>query len=71
MVENCVDFWWAEVKKKLRNSVLFVDDSMAELLHFYGGLPVLFEAGCLIVKSLSPFEVYLGFHLKYFEVGII
>lgn len=47
---------WAPVLAKVRRAVVFVDDAVAELLHWSGGLELLLEAGALNVKELSSFE---------------
>lgn len=54
---NISEVWWNEVCKKLKNAVVFLDDFVAESLHWSGGLEKLINAGCIDVKEFSSFEV--------------
>lgn len=51
------DTWWQEVFKKVKNAVIFIDNTMCECLHWHGGVTKLFNAGALACKELSSFEV--------------
>ncbi|XP_042217160.1 sec1 family domain-containing protein 2-like isoform X1 [Homarus americanus] len=48
--------WWTEACKKIKNSVVFVDNNTAECLHWSGGLTRLVNAGAKNVKEFSSFE---------------
>ncbi|KAK7868499.1 hypothetical protein R5R35_001907 [Gryllus longicercus] len=48
--------WWREVLKKVKKSLVFIDDEAAECLHWNGGLFELISAGATNVKQFSSFE---------------
>lgn len=48
--------WREEVFPRCQNAVVFLDDAMAEALHWNGGADKLFEAGALAVREFSFFE---------------
>jgi hypothetical protein len=57
-LDHFVDFWWCEVLKKVKDAIVFIDNSAAECLHWNkNGAQALFQAGALGVKELSPLEV--------------
>ncbi|RXG73979.1 Sec1 family domain-containing protein 2 [Armadillidium vulgare] len=45
--------WWKEVCKKVKQSVVYVDDYVVESLHWTGGINRLFNSGCKDVKTFS------------------
>lgn len=49
--------WWKRVYKHVLSGVVFIEDCLAECLHWDGGLFNLIEAGAVGVKCLSSFEV--------------
>ncbi|KAB7505369.1 Sec1 family domain-containing protein 2 [Armadillidium nasatum] len=49
--------WWKEVCKKVKQSVVYVDDYIVESLHWTGGINRLFNSGCKDVKTFSLEEV--------------
>ena len=49
--------WWGEVCKKMKNAIIFLDNSASECLHWNGGLERLVSAGAANVKEFSSFEV--------------
>lgn len=61
-VHNICEFgqaWWVEVRKKVKNAVVFLDPVVCECLHWNGGAPAILEAGATSIKELSTFEVNL------------
>uniref|UniRef100_T1J9Z1 Sec1 family domain-containing protein 2 n=1 Tax=Strigamia maritima TaxID=126957 RepID=T1J9Z1_STRMM len=48
--------WWNTICKKLTGSIVFIDSSAAECLHWCGGLNRLWSAGANDVKEFSSFE---------------
>jgi hypothetical protein len=55
-VKQFGDHFWSEICKKVRRSVVFIDATAAECLHWNGGLARLRESGVEAVKELSSFE---------------
>ena len=51
-----IENWWKEVCKKVKKSVVFIDEPAAESLHWNGGLARLKEASILSVREFSTFE---------------
>ncbi|KAM8938693.1 sec1 family domain-containing protein 2 isoform 1-T1 [Pelodytes ibericus] len=47
---------WEPVLAKARRAVVFMDTPCAEILHWCGGLEMLFSAGAVNVKEFSSFE---------------
>lgn len=50
------ELWAEEVLPRAKDSVVFLDNAMAEALHWHGGAPRLFEAGALAVREFVFFE---------------
>ncbi|XP_049516196.1 sec1 family domain-containing protein 2 isoform X3 [Dermacentor silvarum] len=48
--------WEEEVFPRCQGAVVFLDDAMAEALHWNGGVNKLFDAGALAVREFSFFE---------------
>ncbi|XP_076043929.1 sec1 family domain-containing protein 2-like isoform X2 [Oratosquilla oratoria] len=48
--------WWTEALKKVKNAVVFLDEGIAECLHWHGGLVRLVNAKASDVKEFSSFE---------------
>lgn len=55
-IEHVSETWWKEACKKVKNSIVFVDNSTAECIHWNGGLSRLLDAGAKNVKEFSSFE---------------
>ncbi|CAL4128006.1 unnamed protein product, partial [Meganyctiphanes norvegica] len=55
-IEHVSEAWWKEACKKVKNSIVFVDNSTAECIHWNGGLSRLLDAGAKNVKEFSTFE---------------
>ncbi|XP_077286035.1 sec1 family domain-containing protein 2-like [Arctopsyche grandis] len=61
--QNIVDYvgdyhkyWWQQVYQRVLGGVVFIEDCLAECLHWDGGLFNLVDAGAISVKCLSSFE---------------
>ena len=52
---------WQNVFSKVNKSVVFVDDTLAECLHWCGGASALIQSGALNIKQFSSFEVCVPF----------
>uniref|UniRef100_A0A6B0VER6 Putative sec1 family domain-containing protein 2 n=1 Tax=Ixodes ricinus TaxID=34613 RepID=A0A6B0VER6_IXORI len=50
------ELWTEEVLPRAKDAVVFLDNPMAEALHWHGGAPRLFEAGALAVREFCFFE---------------
>ncbi|CAG5135876.1 unnamed protein product [Candidula unifasciata] len=48
--------WWEEVRLKVKHAIIYMDAKMAELLHWSGGIDILFSAGAVDVREFSSFE---------------
>lgn len=57
--------WWKHVYKQVSGAVVFIEDSLAECLHWDGGLFNLINAGAVGVKFLSSFEVNFVYQNYY------
>ncbi|XP_039288782.1 sec1 family domain-containing protein 2-like [Nilaparvata lugens] len=69
-LKNLSETWWIEVCKKVKNAVVFIDGTMAECLHWHGGVNRLFDSGALACKEFSSFESVPETHRKaVFIVG--
>lgn len=49
--------WWAEICNRIIGAAVFIDESIAECLHWDQGMFYLMYYGAKCVKMLSPFEV--------------
>ncbi|CAN7992847.1 unnamed protein product [Ixodes hexagonus] len=50
------ELWEEEVFPRAKDAVVFLDNAMAEALHWHGGASRLFEAGALAVREFCFFE---------------
>ena len=48
---------WSSIFDRVRNSYVFIDDIVAECLHWSGSATILDKAGALAIKQFSSFEV--------------
>lgn len=59
-VPNIAEFgraWWDQARKKMKNSLVYLDAVTCECLHWNGGVASIFEAGATAIRELSAFEV--------------
>ncbi|CAL1535071.1 unnamed protein product [Lymnaea stagnalis] len=48
--------WWKELKLKVNHAVVYMDNQMAEFLHWSGGIGILLSAGVVDIREFSSFE---------------
>ena len=58
-IGNWCEVSWKEAAKKVKQACVFVDDGMAECLHWNGGLLYLLDAGARNVKQFTSISVSL------------
>ena len=54
---------WLDVCLKVNKAVVFIDNTLAECLHWNGGAMLLYKSGALDIKHFSSFEVSTAYHL--------
>ena len=57
VLKLCRSSLWDNVQSKVNKATVFLDDVVAECLHWNGGAALLFNSGAVDVKQFSSFEV--------------
>ncbi len=62
---GCNKHWWKELAKRCKHAVLFLDEKIAETLHWNLALSDLLESGIFGIQDLTPENV------RYFRRSLL